>query len=372
MAQQQTNWYLEGALTEDGPVTRFNVREKPVMVGRQAGMDLVLRNDGVSRRHAQLYVEGDCLWIRDLGSSNGTFVNRQRISEPTALRAGDVVHFAGIEFIVGCDENIHSSSGLDTLAMSSILPENYPTVSARLVEMIRDVRVHCHYEPIVMAGTQQVWAYEALGRGALDGLPESPLELFALAAPLGLQAELSRVFRTVSIREVPSLTPEGGLFLNIHPAEMEDTATLVASLRAVRSLAPSLPLVVEIPEMLVTNDAALSALRERLGELNIQLAYDDFGAGQARLVELTRVPPEYLKFDKVLVGDLAKPGLRVRTILEMLITFAHDLGVKCVAEGVASHEVAAAACDVGFDLLQGHFFSKASALSTVTPLQPFG
>ncbi|MGB9693051.1 MAG: EAL domain-containing protein, partial [Candidatus Sumerlaeaceae bacterium] len=131
-------------------------------------------------------------------------------------------------------------------------------------------------------------------------------------------------------------------------------------------------LVVEIPEMLVTNDAALSALRERLGELNIQLAYDDFGAGQARLVELTRVPPEYLKFDKVLVGDLAKPGLRVRTILEMLITFAHDLGVKCVAEGVASHEVAAAACDVGFDLLQGHFFSKASALSTVTPLQPFG
>ncbi len=369
--QQQTSWYIEGAISEGGPTLRFNIGKKPVMVGRQLGVDLVIRNDSVSRRHAEVYIENGSLWVRDCGSSNGTFVNRQRITGPVPLNVGDVIHFATVEFLVGCDETIPSSSGLDTITISGVLPANYPIAREKLLELVREERVRTIFEPIVTSDTREVWAFEALGRGAMESLPESPLELFALAGPLGLQAELSRVFRRMSMRQAPSPLPAGGLFLNVHPTEMEDTALLLASLRAIRREHPTIPLVLEIPEMLVTNDASLAALRERLHELDVALAYDDFGAGQARLVELTRVPPQYLKFDKLLVADLANPGMRVREMLEMLVSFAHDLGVRCVAEGVATFELAEAARDVGFDYLQGHCFGSPSVHSTVTPIKPF-
>ena len=62
------------------------------VVGRDAASDFVLSSAGVSRRHAQLELSRGRLLVKDLGSSNGTFVNGERIQEQ-ALRAGDEVKF---------------------------------------------------------------------------------------------------------------------------------------------------------------------------------------------------------------------------------------------------------------------------------------
>lgn len=62
------------------------------VVGRDPACALVLPSAGVSRRHAQLELSGGRLLAKDLGSSNGTFVNGERIQEQ-ALRAGDEVKF---------------------------------------------------------------------------------------------------------------------------------------------------------------------------------------------------------------------------------------------------------------------------------------
>jgi hypothetical protein len=64
-----------------------------VHVGRASSNELVLRDPGVSGHHAVLYLEGEVLFVRDLGSTNGTFVNGIRVHEPAALTVGDRLRF---------------------------------------------------------------------------------------------------------------------------------------------------------------------------------------------------------------------------------------------------------------------------------------
>lgn len=61
----------------------------PTMIGRGVDADVKVRNSLISRRHCEVYeFEGE-LAVRDLGSSNGTFVNAERITQPTFLGPGD-------------------------------------------------------------------------------------------------------------------------------------------------------------------------------------------------------------------------------------------------------------------------------------------
>ncbi|MBT9555800.1 MAG: FHA domain-containing protein [Myxococcales bacterium] len=60
-----------------------------VSIGRSAQCELEVQDPNVSRRHAELGADGDTVWVRDLGSSNGTFVNGQRIgADPVQLTPG--------------------------------------------------------------------------------------------------------------------------------------------------------------------------------------------------------------------------------------------------------------------------------------------
>ncbi len=102
----------------------------------------------------------------------------------------------------------------------------------------------------------------------------------------------------------------------------------------------------------------MRALGEALRSLNIQLAYDDFGAGQARLVDLIEVPPDYLKFDICLVRDIHKGTDQRRQMLETLVRMAHDLGVAVLAEGIECQEEGEICAQLGFDFAQGYYYGK--------------
>jgi hypothetical protein len=81
----------------DGSVALIN--EGPSEVGREAGLALSLIGEStVSRRHARLERTGDVVVLTDLGSTNGTFVNGERVTEPTTLRPGDSVQFGAVPF----------------------------------------------------------------------------------------------------------------------------------------------------------------------------------------------------------------------------------------------------------------------------------
>jgi hypothetical protein len=65
-----------------------------VVIGRSSACQIVLGDDTVSRRHAELRYDDGRWMLRDLGSSNGTYVNGRLVTE-AEVRAGDVVHLGG-------------------------------------------------------------------------------------------------------------------------------------------------------------------------------------------------------------------------------------------------------------------------------------
>lgn len=69
-----------------------------LIVGRTEDNDIVLAHGHVSRRHARFTIEGESLWLEDLGSTNGTFVNGKRIQGRVQLRFTDSVSFGDVAF----------------------------------------------------------------------------------------------------------------------------------------------------------------------------------------------------------------------------------------------------------------------------------
>jgi pSer/pThr/pTyr-binding forkhead associated (FHA) protein len=65
-----------------------------VTVGRAGGCGILLAEDTfVSQLHARLYRRNGDLFVEDLGSTNGTFVNKKRVTAPAAIRKGDRIQF---------------------------------------------------------------------------------------------------------------------------------------------------------------------------------------------------------------------------------------------------------------------------------------
>jgi pSer/pThr/pTyr-binding forkhead associated (FHA) protein len=68
--------------------TTINLTGSPILVGRNPEATLVLDDDYASGRHARIYPEDGRWYVEDLGSTNGTFIGRERVNGPTALAAG--------------------------------------------------------------------------------------------------------------------------------------------------------------------------------------------------------------------------------------------------------------------------------------------
>ena len=75
--------------------------DRDMLVGRHQSADMVLQSAEISRKHATYLLREQALWVQDLNSSNGTFVNNERLEvAEVMLKEGDIVQFASLKFSV--------------------------------------------------------------------------------------------------------------------------------------------------------------------------------------------------------------------------------------------------------------------------------
>jgi predicted component of type VI protein secretion system len=79
---------------------RLVLPDKEVFIGRDEDCHVRLTSSLISRKHCALNCTPEGLWVRDLASQNGTFVNEVQISEPVLLKAGDVLQIGAVLFQV--------------------------------------------------------------------------------------------------------------------------------------------------------------------------------------------------------------------------------------------------------------------------------
>ncbi len=353
-------WSLESFGT-DGAHIVFAITQLPCRIGRGKESDLLISNLGLSRSHAVL--------IRDISGQlrlvdeNGTFVNRQRVDGYCLLNENDIIHFASAEFklrlslveqnaVLPFDE-MHTMVMPDNMALS----ERFAPNEAEFDELIMGQGLSGAAQPIVDALTRKIIGYEFLGRAHHPLLPNSPIELFGLAEAMDRELDLSVAFRDFGLNTMAPRVMGNTLFINVHPKETFSEIFML-SLKRLRQSSPQLSVVVEIHEAAVTDIDKLREFANNLAQLGIRFAYDDFGAGQARLLELADVPAHFVKFDMALIRGLHKASERKRQVVRDLVKMVLATGSVPLAEGVEDEDEAKICIEMGFQLIQGYLTGR--------------
>jgi EAL domain-containing protein (putative c-di-GMP-specific phosphodiesterase class I) len=353
--------YLEH-FQDSGVPHRIALDRWPFRIGRCSEASYVIYSRQVSKEHAEIVRHPQGFRVRDLGSTNGTFVNGLRVNE-AELADGDILHVAHFEFRFGHpSKNAQEASDAGLTESAQAAPPCSLIRSRKLLEELLNRYMVCVcYQPIISLQSGTILGYEALGRGTHEELAHSPGELFHLADQCNLASELSRLFRYVAVDRSRIMVQPEALFLNVHTSEVQDES-LFNSLREVKSVAPpGLELVLELHENVVADVEAMRRIREVLEALDVGLAYDDFGTGQARLLELIDAPPDYLKLAMTLVRGIHQDPHR-QHLVGTLVQMARSAGVQVIAEGIETVEEATACADLACHFGQGFLFGRPHAM----------
>ena len=349
-------WFLVGPYDSADTVRYLPVYTLPFVIGRREDLTLSLSYRTVSGVHAEIVEAGKSLVLRDLGSTNGTYVNGKRVTEPVELREDDLVQFANIAFRVR-QQASHERS--------QTIQENACDLALALVQfdkLMAERAVSPFFQPIVTLATREVQAYEVLARSRLFGL-ETPKEMFDVASQLNLEVDLSVMLRWEGVQASLAMAEPPHVFLNTHPREMAGPG-LIDSLRKLRAAHPQQQMTLEIHESAAADVSCMAELRPGLTELSIGLAFDDFGVGQSRLNELSEVAPDYVKFDMSLVRDIDAASPQRQQMVATLVQMVNNLGIRSLAEGVETEAEDETCRQMGFELGQGFLYGRPAPART--------
>ena len=226
---------------------------------------------------------------------------------------------------------------------------------ADLRAALRDRAVYVDYHPIVVAGTREVFGYEALARGKMRAL-RSPEVMFEVAAEADLIWELSRLCRARAVEGMQSrLGPGELLFLNVDPHDFADP---VFNEEFESEIADPRRVVIEITERTAIKD--YPKFRERLKALRARgyrFAVDDAGSGYAGLGSIANLEPDFIKLDISLINCIDTNFIK-QSLVETIVRFANDQNAMVIAEGVERAEEFQTVKGLGVHLVQGFYLHR--------------
>ena len=224
--------------------------------------------------------------------------------------------------------------------------------------LINEELVTYHFQPIIDAKDGSVFAYEALMRVDLPTL-HSPADVLRLAREENCLHEVERItfFRASSayqaLENAGKVVPSALLFVNsiasqyLTPDELSEYSARYASI---------LPrIVIEITEEEVLDPKALR-IKQTIRGSSGAFALDDYGSGYSNERSLLELSPNYIKIDLSIIRSIDTDANK-RQIVSNTVSYAHQRGMKVVAEGLETADEVRTVLSLGVDLLQGFFLA---------------
>ena len=248
--------------------------------------------------------------------------------------------------------------GMETRALERLKLE------LRLRRALEKGEFEIHYQPQVDITSRSLIGAEALIRWTDPELgPVSPGVFIPVAESSGLIVAIGQWVLREVCRQIVAWKAAGHAvpriavnlsFLQFRRPDFLDTVKTIISEAGLDGS----QLEFELTESIVMHDAdqAISLLTQ-LRELGIELAIDDFGTGYSSLNRLKRMPIQTLKIDRCFINDVTR-GSDDATIVSAIISMAHALNLKVVAEGVETEQQLAFLAAKRCDSAQGFLLSR--------------
>ena len=224
--------------------------------------------------------------------------------------------------------------------------------------LINEELISYHFQPIIDAKDGSVFAYEALMRVDLPTL-HSPADVLRLAREENCLHEVERItFFCASsayqaLENAGKVVPSALLFLNsiasqyLTPDELSEYSARYASI---------LPrIVIEITEEECLDPKALR-IKQTIRGSSGAFALDDYGSGYSNERSLLELSPNYIKIDLSIIRSIDTDANK-RQIVSNTVSYAHQRGMKVVAEGLETADEVRTVLSLGVDLLQGFFLA---------------
>ena len=224
--------------------------------------------------------------------------------------------------------------------------------------LINEELVTYRFQPIIDAKDGCVFAYEALMRVDLPML-RSPTDVLRLAREENCLHEVERItFFCASsayqaLENAGKVVPSALLFVNsiasqyLTPDELSEYSARYASI---------LPrIVIEITEEECLDPKALR-IKQTIRGSSGAFALDDYGSGYSNERSLLELSPNYIKIDLSIIRSIDTDANK-RQIVSNTVSYAHQRGMKVVAEGLETADEVRTVLSLGVDLLQGFFLA---------------
>jgi EAL domain-containing protein (putative c-di-GMP-specific phosphodiesterase class I) len=233
------------------------------------------------------------------------------------------------------------------------------TIVPTLDEVIGSSQLRPMFQPIVSLADETTHGVESLARFR-GGEPFSrPDLLFTYAARRNSVAALEVACIEGTMRAAMTLPADLLLFMNIHPAALDDIGVVIALESSARRGGIDFSrIVLEITEQQeIKQSPALLETIDRLRALGVRFAFDDVGVAYSHLPLIERIRPEYLKISQ-LFGTRFEADPTLTKIVRNLVALAAEFSCAIIIEGVEDVSTADAARELGIAYGQGWLFGR--------------
>jgi EAL domain-containing protein (putative c-di-GMP-specific phosphodiesterase class I) len=351
---------------------RTPIQSLPFSIGRIDTADLQINSTRVSREHAVIILEGGTHRIRDLGSTNGTFVNGQRIEE-VVLNDGDMVVIADCEFSF-----VSGAKAARSNATQVMNGDAAPRVDRReqiaAVRRLQESLLHCavtpRLEPILNLETGTLFGYRSLAGGGSERAVESDPNAVVPSAANTSAWRTLQLRRLLASEAFLKLEQDALLLLELRPDEVTRGFGTEAHLLRLRHLVGDTRLVVGIAANSVTDAPEVGELCARLTHVGFRLAYLDFLGSKAQVLQIADPVPDFLVLAPNFARELqaGKGGNRQVRQLPAVLEACQEIGSRPIVTGISTKEEEDACYKLGFQYVITPRFGRKPSTSSVAKL----
>jgi EAL domain-containing protein (putative c-di-GMP-specific phosphodiesterase class I) len=241
------------------------------------------------------------------------------------------------------------------------LPSRPDDVESCLRDAMAKQSFELHFQPLINIKTEKISGFEALLRlPGKDGKFISPAVFIPVAEATGMMNDIGRWVLNKACSVAAKWPDPLRISVNVSPIQFEPgDLPEVVSQALEKSGLPASRLEIEITESVILNHSRKTvAIIERLKEIGVSIALDDFGAGHSGLSYLWKFPFDVLKIDRSFIKEMSASSENIKAVVNGVIALGHSLNMKVTVEGIETLEQAqflkASSCDIA----QGYYFGR--------------